>query len=65
MGVGQADPHGGEAIQAILARMDIPCSLVVAGAPLAPLLTFRRRRQVIRTTPTGGVVSYEVDEEVG
>jgi hypothetical protein len=45
--------------------MDIPCSLVVAGVSLPALLTFRRRRRVVRTTPTGGVVSYEVDEEVG
>jgi hypothetical protein len=45
--------------------MEIPSSLIVAGAPLTALLTFRRRRRVVRTTPTGGVVSYEVDEEVG
>lgn len=60
-----ADEHAEEAIQALLARLDIPCSLMVAGAPLAALLTFRRRRRVVRTTPTGGAVSYEVDEEVG
>jgi hypothetical protein len=28
-------------------------------------LTFRRTRQVVRTTPSGGVVVYEVEEEVG
>lgn len=61
----ESEPQIGEAIQALLARMEIPSSLVVAGAPLAALLTFRRRRRVVRTTPTGGVVSYEVDEEVG
>lgn len=60
-----ASPNAGEAIQALLVRMNIPCSVVVAGAPLSSLLTFRRRRRVVRTTPTGGVVSYEVDEEVG
>ena len=62
---GDADPHSGDALQGLLARMEIPCSLVVAGAPLPALLTFRRRRRVVRSTPTGGVVSYEVDEEVG
>jgi uncharacterized protein (DUF58 family) len=60
-----AEPHAGEGMQALLARMNIPSSLVMAGAPLPALLTFRRRRRVVRTTPTGGVVSYEVDEEVG
>jgi uncharacterized protein (DUF58 family) len=60
-----ADDQRGEAIRSLLARLDIPCSLVIAGAPLPALLTFRRRRRVVRTTPTGGAVSYEVDEEVG
>jgi uncharacterized protein (DUF58 family) len=60
-----ANPDETESVQALLARMNIPCSLVVAGAPLPVLLTFHRRRRVVRTTPTGGVVSYEVDEEVG
>jgi uncharacterized protein (DUF58 family) len=59
------DLQAAEAVQALLARMDIPCTLMMAGASLPALLTFRRRRRVIRTTPTGGVVSYEVDEEVG
>ncbi|MCC6456501.1 MAG: DUF58 domain-containing protein [Caldilineaceae bacterium] len=60
-----ANPSEAERVQALLARLNIPCSLVVAGAPLPALLTFHRRRRVVRTTPTGGVVSYEVDEEVG
>lgn len=60
-----ANPNAGDAIQSLLIRMKIPCSLVVAGTPLSSLLTFRRRRRVVRSTPTGGVVSYEVDEEVG
>jgi len=55
----------GAGIQNLLARLDIPCTLIMAGAPLPALMTFRRRRRVVRTTPTGGVVSYEVDEEVG
>ena len=62
---GDGEAHQGETVQALLTRLDIPCSLLIAGAPLPALLTFRRRRRVVRTTPTGGVVSYEVDEEVG
>ena len=65
IGAANADPHAAEATKALLARMEIPCSVVMAGEPLSALLTFRRRRRVVRTTPTGGVVSYEVDEEVG
>jgi len=34
-------------------------------AQLPPALTFRRTRRVIRSTPTGGVVTYEEEEEVG
>jgi hypothetical protein len=57
--------HHGAAMQALLARLDIPCTVLTAGAPLPALLTFRRRRRVVRSTPTGGAISYEVDEEVG
>lgn len=48
-----------------LARYDIPVQTMQAGARLPAALTFRRTRKVIRTTPTGGVVTYEVEEEVG
>jgi uncharacterized protein (DUF58 family) len=58
-------PHQGAAMHALLARLDIPCTILTAGEPLPALLTFRRRRRVVRTTPTGGAISYEVDEEVG
>lgn len=61
----EGDRQAGEATRELLARLDIPCTILVAGEPLPALLTFRRRRRVVRTTPTGGVVSYEVDEEVG
>jgi len=56
---------GGTGIQEVLAQLDIPCTLIMAGAALPSILTFRRRRRIVRSTPTGGVVSYEVDEEVG
>lgn len=53
------------ATQALLARVEIPSAVVEAGSPLQSVLRFRRRRKVIRSTPTGGVVTYEVEEEVG
>jgi uncharacterized protein (DUF58 family) len=52
-------------VQEVLARAEIPSTVVAAGSPLSALLTFRRTRKVVRSTPTGGVVTYEVDEEVG
>lgn len=64
-----ADPAGMRGLLAAteqtLARADIPATVVEAGSPLQSVLRFRRRRQVIRSTPTGGVVAYEVEEEVG
>lgn len=49
----------------LLARQEIPVHFMQAGTPLRAALTYRRRRTVLRSTPTGGVVSYEVEEEVG
>ncbi len=54
-----------EQMRALLARHEIPTQVLWSGRPLEALLTYRRRRTVIRTTPTGGVVTYEVEEEVG
>lgn len=51
--------------QALLARVEIPSAVVEAGSLLRSVLRFRRKRTVIRSTPTGGVVTYEVEEEVG
>ncbi len=59
------EPVHGEVMRGLLARMEIGCTLISAGMSLPALLTFRRRRRIVRTTPTGGAVSYEVDEEVG
>jgi uncharacterized protein (DUF58 family) len=49
----------------LLAQQEFPVHFMQAGTPLRAALTYRRRRTVLRTTPTGGVVSYEVEEEVG
>lgn len=48
-----------------LAQVDIPSQVLPVDAKLPPLITYRRTRTVVRTTPTGGVVTYEVEEEVG
>lgn len=50
---------------ALLARLDIPHQLLRTDVRLRAALTYRRRRKVIRTTPTGGAFTVEIEEEVG
>lgn len=50
---------------ALLARLDIPHQLLRTDTQLRAALTYRRRRKVIRTTPTGGAFTVEIEEEVG
>ncbi|MFO7631541.1 MAG: DUF58 domain-containing protein [Caldilinea sp.] len=59
----QADAAG-ECTQ-LLARLDIPHQLLRTDMRLRTALTYRRRRKVIRTTPTGGAFTVEIEEEVG
>ncbi len=49
----------------ILTRYEIPVQFMAAGTALAPALTYRRTRTVLRSTPSGGVVAYEIEEDVG
>lgn len=51
-------------VASLLARHRIPCQQLPVDAPLRPLLTHRRRRTEYRSTPSGGVVAVEVEEEV-
>ena len=61
--------EGGEGSHAsltdILTRYEMPVQFLQAGTNLTPALTYRRTRTVLRTTPTGGVVAYEIEEDVG
>ncbi len=57
-----------QAAQATVAqvlRQDLPITVIQVGETFPALLTFRRRRSVVRTTPTGGVARYEIEEDVG
>ncbi|CAN5723914.1 hypothetical protein BH10CHL1_BH10CHL1_44550 [soil metagenome] len=54
-----------EQLRSLLARYDIPMQALQAGVRLPAALTFRRKRKVVRSTPSGGAVVYEVEEEVG
>lgn len=46
-------------------RYGIAAERLVSGVDLQPALTYRRKRTVLRSTPSGGVVAQEVVEEVG
>jgi uncharacterized protein (DUF58 family) len=55
----------GAALRRTLAQVGVSSQLLPVDAQLPPLITYRRTRTVVRSTPTGGVVTYEVEEEVG
>ncbi|MBK8045824.1 MAG: DUF58 domain-containing protein [Anaerolineales bacterium] len=48
-----------------LDRIDIPARIMRTDMPMRAALTYRRKRRVIRSTPTGGAYTVEVEEEVG
>jgi len=52
-------------LEALLTGYDIPVRTLKAGTPLDSALTYRRTRHIIRSTPTGGAIRLEVEEEVG
>lgn len=60
------DLHSAHAeLYALLNRLDIPAEMLSVDVTLPPLLTYRRKRTVAISTPTGGVVMREIEEEVG
>lgn len=54
-----------ETVRTLLARYNIPVQSFTTSTQHPAALTFRRTRKVIRSTPTGGVVTYEEEVEVG
>jgi hypothetical protein len=52
-------------LRGLLAGYEIPCQMIDTSTKLRALLTFRRTRTMVRSTPTGGVVTYEIEEDVG
>jgi uncharacterized protein (DUF58 family) len=48
-----------------LIPLDIPAQVLRTDMLMRTALTYRRKRKVIRTTPTGGAYTIEVEEEVG
>ena len=54
-----------EPLRTLLARYNIPVQSFLTNAQFPAALTFRRTRKVIRSTPRGGVVTYEEEVEVG
>lgn len=52
-------------LQQVLAQYDITSSVLHTSETYRPLVTQTRTRTVIRSTPTGGAIIMEVEEEVG
>ena len=48
-----------------LIALDVPAQVLRTDMPLRAALTYRRKRKIIRSTPTGGAYTVEVEEEVG
>lgn len=66
------DGYDAEAVDAsvrhlenLLAHYEIPVRTFYSGQHLPTLATHTRTRRIIRSTPTGGAVSVEIEEEVG
>ena len=60
-----ADARAAASCTELLARLDVPVTQLSGVTDLPTLLTYRRRRTVLRSTPTGGVIRREIEEEVG
>lgn len=52
-------------VRSTLAMAGIQSTVLRTGTELHPALTFRRTRQEVRSTPTGGAITVEIEEEVG
>jgi uncharacterized protein (DUF58 family) len=64
-GPSQSNVQDHAELRALLNRLDVPAELLAVDTTLPPLLTYRRTRKDIVSTPTGGVVVREIEEEVG
>ncbi len=58
-------PAQANALRDLLLRHGIPLQALPADAELPPVLTHRRTRTVLRSTPSGGVIARQIEEEVG
>lgn len=56
---------GAQETRRTLSRLDISCEILAVNTKLPPVITYRRTRTEYRSTPTGGVIVREVEEEVG
>ena len=65
LGGDPADLVRGEQIRDVLSRVDVAVLLLPVDMLLESIMTYRRTRIEIVSTPTGGAVRREVQEEVG
>ncbi len=59
------DSAAAEEVRGLLVEHGMGVQVLPVNTALRPVLTYRRRRVELRSTPTGGVVAVEVEEEVG
>lgn len=52
-------------LQEMLLGQRIQTDCLAASDAYVPVVTHRRRKTVVRSTPSGGVATYEMDEEIG
>lgn len=52
-------------LQELLLAQRVQTDVLQASDDYAPVVTYRRRRTVMRSTPSGGVSAVDIDEEVG
>lgn len=60
-----ASEAGAQETRRVLSRLEISCEILAVNTKLPPVITYRRTRTEYRSTPTGGVIVREVEEEVG
>jgi uncharacterized protein (DUF58 family) len=63
-GTGDSEQPAGS-LDDLFAQLGVRVMTLQAGEPMTSLFTFRRRRTILRSTPTGGVIRTEIEEEVG
>lgn len=61
----EQDEEAARATRALVAQLDVPAQVLPVTDKLPPLVTYRRKRTIYQSTPTGGVVVREIEEEVG
>ncbi len=61
----ESDEKSAAATLELLVRYETPAQLIHVDRPLPPRAMLRRTRRVVKSTPSGGSFSVEIEEDVG